>query len=120
MSLDENSKRLFYERIDSNNINIFRTQNSLLFPVIYPESFYKNILSSWGTSAFLGTLLYSPIQLLNLVYLDGVCIGSFSTRIEALSRWNDIKLGKTVDNFSPSNPIGTSLLNLFRMSNLFR
>ena len=56
MSLDENSKRLFYERIDSNNINIFRTQNSLIFPVIYPESFYKNILSSWGTSAFLGTL----------------------------------------------------------------
>jgi len=46
---------LTYEGIDSKNIQIFKQQNSLLFPVIYPDSFYRNVLSSPGTKAYLGT-----------------------------------------------------------------
>lgn len=45
---------LHYEQINSNNISLFRQQNSLLFPVIYPESFYRNILHSTSITALLG------------------------------------------------------------------
>ena len=51
----ETTVELNYEKIDSKNIHILKQQNSLLFPVIYPDSFYRNLLSSPGTSAYLGT-----------------------------------------------------------------
>ena len=53
----EEPKILKYMKIDNLNINIFRQQNSILFPVIYPETFYRNIISSKETSAFLGIFL---------------------------------------------------------------
>lgn len=51
----ETTVELNYEKIDSKNIHILKQQNSLLFPVTYPDSFYRNVLSSPGTSAYLGT-----------------------------------------------------------------
>lgn len=45
---------LSYEKIDYSNIHQFKQQNSLLFPVIYPDSFYRNIINSHDTTALLG------------------------------------------------------------------
>lgn len=46
-----------YEKINSSNVQIFKQQNSLLFPVTYPDSFYRNIVASPGTIAFLGNVI---------------------------------------------------------------
>ena len=51
---NSSNMNLHYEQINSNNISLFRQQNSLLFPVIYPESFYRNVLHSTSITAFLG------------------------------------------------------------------
>ena len=51
---NSSNMNLHYEQINSNNISLFRQQHSLLFPVIYPESFYRNVLHSTSITAFLG------------------------------------------------------------------
>lgn len=61
-SLETNTNT--YEIIGSKNIHIFKQQNSLLFPVTYPDSFYRNVLSSLETSAYLGNHLWAYIILL--------------------------------------------------------
>ena len=100
----EEPKILKYMKIDNLNINIFRQQNSILFPVIYPETFYRNIISSKETSAFLGIfLLITLILIIFTVFRDEICIGSVSTRLEPKTRWNGIRTGNTVDNFNPTN-----------------
>ena len=54
IDISEGTGTLKYKKIDNLNLNNFRQQNSLLFPVTYPESFYRNIISSKDTYAFLG------------------------------------------------------------------
>lgn len=99
---EELPETLTYEIIVSKNIHLFKQQNSLLFPVIYPDSFYRNVLTSLETSAYLGNHfghLYSYSNF--IVSRNNICIGSVSTRLEPLSRWKEIREGKTVDNFNP-------------------
>ncbi len=54
IDISEKTENLTYKKIDNLNINIFRQQNSILFPVSYPDTFYRNIIGSKETSAFLG------------------------------------------------------------------
>lgn len=100
--IEESPESLNYEIIDNQNIHNFKQQNSLLFPVTYPDSFYRNVLYSLETSAYLGNHLWTYIIHYNsIVSRNNICIGSVSTRLEPLSRWNEIREGKTVDNFNP-------------------
>lgn len=54
IEINEKTENLTYKKIDNLNINIFRQQNSILFPVSYPDAFYRNVICSKETSAFLG------------------------------------------------------------------
>lgn len=80
---------LSYISIDSGNISQFRTQNSLLFPITYPDAFYRNLL------------LHPLTNLAYLAYQDETCVGSFSVRLEPLDRWQKLVSGAVVDNFLP-------------------
>lgn len=80
---------LEYIPIDSENISQFRTQNSLLFPVTYPDAFYRNLL------------LHPLTNLAYMAYLQDTCVGSFSVRLEPLDRWQKLVSGAVVDNFIP-------------------
>lgn len=80
---------LSYTPIDSDNIAQFRTQNGLLFPITYPDAFYRNLL------------LHPLTNLAYLVYRGDSCVGSFSVRLEPLERWQKLVSGAVVDNFLP-------------------
>lgn len=111
-SSSQNEHPLSFEKITSSNLSQFRQQNSVLFPILYPESFYRNIINSKEVSAYLGNemsvfilyyliLYYFYHDCVCVVYYNDTCIGSYSTRLEPISRWKEISSGRMIDNFNP-------------------
>lgn len=48
------NEQLSFVRVDSGNLAQFRAQNTILFPVQYPDKFYSSILAYDTVKAFLG------------------------------------------------------------------
>lgn len=90
---DTFSTRLQYTSVDRTSLASLRQFNSLLFPITYPESFYRSIIHTIGVSAF-------------LVYWNETCIGSYSTRLESQTRWLSLVAGHVSDNFAPETLSG--------------
>lgn len=60
--------RLDLDELNSNNINVFRRLNSVIFPVKYKESFYKDALSAHEYS--------------RLAFFNDLPVGGMSCRLE--------------------------------------